>query len=147
VVVAVVGEAEGAERAVHAVEAVHVALALVRVGVDPALHEEARRQQRLQPRRPPLVLHLFLLIPPSSLHPHIQSITPQSITKKQSKSNQSVIGSYLPCRLCSSARKGTHGLSPFPVRSNREREKNVDGRDERKERKRLEAKESTSECM
>lgn len=47
VVVAVVGEAEGAERAVDAVEAVHVALALVRVGVHPALHEEARRQQRL----------------------------------------------------------------------------------------------------
>jgi hypothetical protein len=47
VVVAVVREAEGAERAVHAVEAVHVALGLVRVRVDPALHEEVRRQQRL----------------------------------------------------------------------------------------------------
>jgi hypothetical protein len=47
VVVAVVREAEGAERAVHAVEAVHVALALVRVRVDPALDEEARGQQRL----------------------------------------------------------------------------------------------------
>jgi hypothetical protein len=46
-VVAVVREAERAERAVHAVEAVHVALALVRGRVDPALHEEVRRQQRL----------------------------------------------------------------------------------------------------
>uniref|UniRef100_A0A8R7UXX2 Uncharacterized protein n=1 Tax=Triticum urartu TaxID=4572 RepID=A0A8R7UXX2_TRIUA len=67
VVVAVVGEAERAERAVDAVEAVHVALALVRVGVRPALHEEARRQQRLQPRRPPLVLRLLVLAPRSSL--------------------------------------------------------------------------------
>jgi len=67
VVVAVVGEALGAERAVHAVEAVHVALALVRVRVQLALTEEARAQQRLEPRRPPLVLRPAAL--PSSL-PH-----------------------------------------------------------------------------
>jgi hypothetical protein len=65
VVVAVVREAERAERAVHAVEAVHVALALVRVGVDPALDEEARGQQRLQPRRPPLVLRVVVALAPA----------------------------------------------------------------------------------
>jgi hypothetical protein len=63
----VVGEALGAERAVHAGEAVHVALALVRVRVQLALAEEARPQQRLEPRRPPLVLRPVAL--PSSL-PH-----------------------------------------------------------------------------
>jgi hypothetical protein len=67
VVVAVVREALGAERAVHAVQAVHVALALVRVRVHLALTEEARRQQRLQPRRPPLVLSP---VAPASFLPH-----------------------------------------------------------------------------
>ena len=67
VVVAVVGEALGAERAVHAVEAVHVALALVRVRVHLALTEEARPQQRLEPRRPPLVLRP---VAPASSLPH-----------------------------------------------------------------------------
>jgi hypothetical protein len=67
VVLAVVREAERAERAVHAVQAVHVALALVRVGVHPALTEEARRQQRLQPRRPPLALDLVVVPTSSSL--------------------------------------------------------------------------------
>lgn len=56
-----VGEALGAERAVDAVEAVHVALALVRVRVHLALPEEAGRQQRLEPRRPALVLGLVAL--------------------------------------------------------------------------------------
>ena len=55
-VAVMVGEAEGAEGAVGAVEAVHVALALVRVGVDRALNEEPRRQKRPQPRRPATVL-------------------------------------------------------------------------------------------
>lgn len=62
-----VGEALGAERAVDAVEAVHVALALVRVRVHLALPEEAGRQQRLEPRRPPLVLGLVAL---TSALPH-----------------------------------------------------------------------------
>ncbi|RWV79289.1 hypothetical protein BHE74_00025100 [Ensete ventricosum] len=55
-VAVMVGETEGAEGAVGAVEAVHVALALVRVGVDRALNEEPRRQKRPQPRRPATVL-------------------------------------------------------------------------------------------
>ena len=73
VVVAVVREAEGAERAVHAVEAVHVALALVRVRVDPALDEEARGQQRLQPRRPPLVLRAVVALAAAALRSHAMS--------------------------------------------------------------------------
>lgn len=52
-VAAVVGEAEGAESAVRAVKAEHIALALVRVSVVLALDEEARRQKRSQPPRPP----------------------------------------------------------------------------------------------
>jgi len=91
VVVAVVREAEGAERAVHAVEAVHVALALVRVRVDPALDEEARGQQRLQPRRPPLVLGAVVVALAASLQArtvHTHSVQKhrhrnQSRTKKQ----------------------------------------------------------------
>ncbi|RWW04117.1 hypothetical protein GW17_00032679 [Ensete ventricosum] len=63
--VAVTREAEGAEGAVHAVETVHIALALVGVSVQLALHEEARRQQRAQPRRP--LLLLLLLLPSRSL--------------------------------------------------------------------------------
>ncbi|RRT53024.1 hypothetical protein B296_00031850 [Ensete ventricosum] len=55
-VAVMVGETEGAEGAVGAVDAVHVALALVRVGVDRALNEEPRRQKRPQPRRPATVL-------------------------------------------------------------------------------------------
>lgn len=41
--VAVVGEAERAESAIRAIQAIHVALALVRVGVMLALHKELRR--------------------------------------------------------------------------------------------------------
>lgn len=52
----VVGEAEGAEGAVHTVEAVHVALALMGVRVLLALDEEWGLQQRLQPWRPPVVV-------------------------------------------------------------------------------------------
>lgn len=55
-VVFVVSEAEGAECAVHTIQTVHVALALVRISVKLALNEEALFQQRLQPRRPPVVL-------------------------------------------------------------------------------------------
>ncbi|RWW04984.1 hypothetical protein GW17_00031767 [Ensete ventricosum] len=55
-VAAVVGEAEGAQSAVRAVKAEHIALALVTVGVVLALDEEARRQKRSQPRRPPALL-------------------------------------------------------------------------------------------
>ena len=47
------GEADGAKRAIDAVETEHVALALVGVHVELALLEEVRRQQRFQPRRPP----------------------------------------------------------------------------------------------
>lgn len=52
-------EAERAESAVHAIQAVHIAFAFVRIGVQLALHEEALFKQRLQPWRPPVVL-LFL---------------------------------------------------------------------------------------
>lgn len=55
-VVAVVGEAEGAESSVGAVEAVHVALSLMGIRVEIAQDEEARRQQRPQPPRPPVVV-------------------------------------------------------------------------------------------
>ena len=67
VVAVVVGEALGAEGAVDAVEAVHVALALVGVRVHLALAEEAGGQQRLEPRRPALVLGLVAL---ASALPH-----------------------------------------------------------------------------
>lgn len=56
----VVREAERAESAVHAIQAVHIAFALVRIGVQLALHEEALFQQRLQPWRPPAVVLLLL---------------------------------------------------------------------------------------
>jgi hypothetical protein len=88
VVVAVAREAEGAERAVHAVEAVHVALALVRVGVDPALDEEARAQQRLQPRRPPPVLGVVVSAPAASLrarHAYTFEFSPTSPPKPTSQ--------------------------------------------------------------
>jgi len=51
----VVTEAEGAECAVHTIQAVHVALALVRISVQLALNKEALFEQRLQPRWPPVV--------------------------------------------------------------------------------------------
>lgn len=51
-----VGEAERAERTVHAIQAVHVAFTLVRIGMLLALNKEALFQQRLQPWRPPVVL-------------------------------------------------------------------------------------------
>lgn len=41
--VAMVSEAEGAESAVHTVKAIHIALALMSVGVALALNKEARR--------------------------------------------------------------------------------------------------------
>ncbi|KAG6507730.1 hypothetical protein ZIOFF_033081 [Zingiber officinale] len=64
VVVAVSEYADGAKSAVRAIEAVHVALAPVGMNrVLLALHEEASRQQRPQPRRPPV-----LLPPTASLH-------------------------------------------------------------------------------
>lgn len=63
-VVAVVGEAEGADRPIHAVKTVHIALAFVRVGMLLALDEEARRQQGLQPRRPPAVIFSSLTLSP-----------------------------------------------------------------------------------
>ncbi|CAL9077582.1 unnamed protein product, partial [Musa acuminata var. zebrina] len=66
--VAVTREAEGAQGAVHAVETVHITLALVGVSVPLALHEEARRQQRAQPRRP-----LLLLLPSRSLFQSVVS--------------------------------------------------------------------------
>lgn len=56
----VVREAERAESAVHAIQAVHIAFALVRIGVQLALHEEALFQQRFQPWRPPAVVLLLL---------------------------------------------------------------------------------------
>lgn len=56
----VIREAERAESAVHAIQAVHIAFALVRIGVQLALHEEALFQQRLQPWRPPAVVLLLL---------------------------------------------------------------------------------------
>ena len=69
-VAAVVGEAEGAESAVRAVKAEHIALALVRVSVVLAMDEEARRQKRSQPPRPPTLLlrrpSSALFHPPSS---------------------------------------------------------------------------------
>ena len=55
-ILVVLSEAEGAESAVHTIQAVHVALALVGMGVHLALNEESLFQQRLQPRRPPLLL-------------------------------------------------------------------------------------------
>jgi hypothetical protein len=125
VVVAVAREAEGAERAVHAVEAVHVALALVRVGVDPALDEEARAQQRLQPRRPPPVLGVVVSAPAASLraqtvpdtrthsnsvHSNVATETDQPRTTKteQHKNERN----QLPWHLCSSVRDAPRGLSP-----------------------------------
>lgn len=63
VVMAAMREAERTERSIGAIETVHVTLALVRIDVHLALHEELRREQWLQPWRPPLLsvfLHLFL---------------------------------------------------------------------------------------
>lgn len=60
VVAMVEGEADGAEGAIDAVEAEHVALALVGVGVELALLEELRGEQRLQPWRPPPFAISFL---------------------------------------------------------------------------------------
>lgn len=51
-----VGEAERAERTVHAIQAVHVAFTLVSISMLLALNKEALFQQRLQPWRPPVVL-------------------------------------------------------------------------------------------
>jgi hypothetical protein len=79
------GEAERAESVAHAVEAVHVALALVRVGVDPALDEEAHGQQRPQPRRPPPgVAAVVAALAASALHAHtfsVQRTSPPEPTK------------------------------------------------------------------
>jgi|UniRef100_A0A804PNE6 hypothetical protein len=127
VVVAVAREAEGAERAVHAVEAVHVALALVRVGVDPALDEEARAQQRLQPRRPPPVLGVDVVSAPAAslraqtvpdTHTHLNSVQHSNVatetdqprtTKTEQRKNER---NQLPWHLCSSVRDAPRGLSP-----------------------------------
>ena len=73
-VVAVVGEAEGTEGTIRAVKAVHVALAFVGVGMQLALHEEAGRQQRPEPWRPPVVF----VRPSSSLFQSQSTHIPQA---------------------------------------------------------------------
>ena len=55
-VAVVMGEAERAEGAVGAVEAVPIAFGLVGVRVEIALDEEPRRQQRAQPAGAPAVI-------------------------------------------------------------------------------------------
>lgn len=59
VVVAVGGEAVGAEGVAGAAEAEEVALVLAQLRVRRARHEEARRQQRPQPRWPHVLLRLL----------------------------------------------------------------------------------------
>lgn len=62
--VLVICQTERAERAVHTVQTVHIAFALVRIGMEFALDEEVFFQQRLQPRRP----SVLLLLRSSSFH-------------------------------------------------------------------------------
>lgn len=75
-VVFVGGEAERAERTAHAVQAVHVAFALVRVGVDFALDEEARLQQWPEPWR----AHVVFVRPSTSLHTNQTTLIHKSTT-------------------------------------------------------------------
>lgn len=63
-VVFVIGQAEGTESAIGAVKAVHIAFALVGIGVEFALNEESLSEKRLQPWRPPVIV----LVRPSSSH-------------------------------------------------------------------------------
>lgn len=50
------GEAEGAECAIRAVKAIHITLAFVRISMMLALNEKARREERPQPWRPPVLI-------------------------------------------------------------------------------------------
>lgn len=71
-VILVVGEAVRTERVAHAIEAVHVALALVGIPMHLTVREEARLQQRPQPWRTHVLVpqskhrahHNFLLFGP-----------------------------------------------------------------------------------
>jgi hypothetical protein len=56
--VLVICQTERAERAVHTIQTVHIAFALVRIDMQFALNEEVFLQQRLQPRRPSVLLLL-----------------------------------------------------------------------------------------
>lgn len=55
-VVVVEGQAERTEGAIHTIQAIHIAFALVRIRVEFAVNEEMLLQQRLQPWRPSIVL-------------------------------------------------------------------------------------------
>lgn len=60
----VIAQTERTESSIHAVQAIHIAFALVRVSMQLALNKEALPQQRFQPWRPPVV---FLIRTPSTL--------------------------------------------------------------------------------
>lgn len=70
-------ETERTERTITAVQAIHIAFALVGICVKLALDEEALSQERLQPRRPPVVL---VLRATSSLY---TKQIPQSVKKTE----------------------------------------------------------------
>lgn len=78
----VIAQTERTESSIHAVQAIHIAFALVRVSMQLALNKEALPQQWFQPWRPPVV---FLIRTPSTLFGFREnkkaSIKPNSINQ------------------------------------------------------------------
>lgn len=54
----VIGKTERTESSIHAVQAIHIAFALVRVSMQLALNKEALVKQGFQPWRPPVILFI-----------------------------------------------------------------------------------------